>query len=680
MISKLEKLKGRSFAEFLDRARQKAAALAERSGVGMPPDAIFDCWNDTADTVGAFDLAKAFGRSAPTLWPVFDSRDEPVAAFRRRFPAEAEMIIARADRAAGGEFDLLGYSGLRFGRASVPDWHLDPVSGRRSPLVHWSRIEEVDAAETGDKKIVWELNRHQYFTVLGRAYWLTGDEKYADVFVSHLEDWIDSNPPKLGVNWLSSLEVAFRSISWIWAYYFFRESGRMGSDLLARLLKLLYLNARHIETHLSTYSSPNTHLTGEALGLYLIGRFLSPAAGSERWRKKGREILLGAIEWQIRGDGGYVEQATLYHRYTADIYLAFQALSEGEGAALGEPFESRLSATLRFLMHLTQPNGETPLIGDDDGGRLHFPDGENFADFRSTLALGAIQLRDPRLKAAAGAAGPEMFWLSGPRGLEQYDSLPPVEPSDLVAAFEETGWYVIRDNWTPASNFVLVDCGEHGFMNGGHAHADALSFVLSVNGEPVFVDSGTFTYTADPAARDYFRSTSAHNCLTVAGESSSVPNGPFSWASKAPSKVLEWKTDAGETVLRAAHDGFERFGVGYEREFRVTPSGMLLVDKIAARSARDFELSFIMAPSTEARAVSGGRVEIVSKDGKRPLLTIVTKLIGEVPGASGEWRIEHAEISPRYGQKVPTARLVYAVSRPDAFRIENSIVFAGKAR
>jgi AcrR family transcriptional regulator len=73
------------------------------------------------------------------------------------------------------------------------------------------------------------------------------------------------NPPKLGTHWGSSLEIAFRSISWLWSFYFFKDSVSLAPELFAGALKFLYLSARHIETFLSTYFSPNTHRTGEAL-------------------------------------------------------------------------------------------------------------------------------------------------------------------------------------------------------------------------------------------------------------------------------------------------------------------------------------------------------------------------------------------------------------------------------
>src|SRR4029078_2477121 len=123
---------------------------------------------------------------------------------------------------------------------------------------------------------------------LGPAYWLSCNETYAETFVAHLESWMDQNPPKQGINWASSLEIAFRSISWLWALEFFKESPALRSDVYTRALKFLYLNARHLETSLSTSFSPNTHLTGEALGLLYLGTSLPEFKEAERWRLRGQ--------------------------------------------------------------------------------------------------------------------------------------------------------------------------------------------------------------------------------------------------------------------------------------------------------------------------------------------------------------------------------------------------------
>lgn len=679
MISKLKKLTGRSLAELADRGRQKAAVLAERAGrssdLRLPDDGaflrLFDKCNRSPEDLHAWFLSREI-----LLYPVFKDREAALSALRSTFPEEGGRIVGQADRLVSGEFDLLGYRRLDLGRP-MPDWHLDPVSGKRSPQRHWSRISETDPGETGDKKVVWELNRHQYFSVLGRAYWITGDEKYAETFAGHLGDWMEKNPPKIGVNWMSSLEIAYRSISWIRAFHFFRESPAFGSELFLNFLKLLYLNARHLRAHLSTYSSPNTHLTGEALGLYIIGTFMREVEEASEWKRNGFDILMAALEFQIREDGGYVEQSTQYHRYTADIFLSLSAHRRAERLPMAEIHQRKLRQMLQFLAQLTQPNGETPLIGDDDGGRLHFLDSRPFADIRSTLALGAAVLNDGELKFMAGEASPEILWQLGPAGLEEFQDLEPITPCEKIKAFRQSGWYVVRDGWDSQASFAIMDCGPHGFKNGGHAHADALGFVMSVKGNPVFVDSGTYVYTSDPGLRDYFRSTQAHNCLVVNGSSSSVPDGPFSWKTAAVSKVLEWCSHEGRTILRASHDGYRRFGIGYEREFEFSKGFRVrLCDKIEDASGCDLDIGFILAPDIEAEIVEPSRVVLRLDGGKRELLTIVTKVTEEKRGGSGSWRIEPARISPRYGELVETTKLVFSLIGNGDVEIENSFIIS----
>ncbi|HEV7844553.1 MAG TPA: heparinase II/III family protein, partial [Pyrinomonadaceae bacterium] len=231
MVDKLKiwkSLKGRSLEELRVRGAQKIAAVGERVGFSSqartPSDEAFFKLLDRespGSIRSAEDLLKHFRtRNRPHFFAAFDNREETVEELRRRFGKEAEeLTVARAEKIMRGRFDLLGFHDLSFG--DPVDWHLEPVAEKRTPLSHWSRINYLAASEAGDKKIIWELNRHQYFMTLGRAYWYTLDERYAERFAAHLSDWMDRNPPKAGINWASSLEVAFRSIAWLWSLYFF---------------------------------------------------------------------------------------------------------------------------------------------------------------------------------------------------------------------------------------------------------------------------------------------------------------------------------------------------------------------------------------------------------------------------------------------------------------------------
>ncbi|MGH9198314.1 MAG: heparinase II/III family protein, partial [Acidimicrobiia bacterium] len=367
-ITKIRKLKGRSVDELRVRLFQTLAALLERTGrstqARVPSDRDMTSLLDPSiigrHQAAAGPLLDHFRvRRSPAFFAGFDDRRATIAELERRWPEANARTVERAERISKGSFDLLGLHNLRFGRPI--DWHLEPLAGKRAPMTHWSSIDYLDPNEAGDKKIVWELNRHQYLLTLGQAYWLTGREQYATTFVEHVTQWMDKNPPKLGINWASSLEIAFRAISWLWALYFFKHSPSLTPAVFWRLLKYLYLHGRHLETYPSTYFSPNTHLTGEALGLFYLGVLVPEFRRSGRWRTLGRHILLSALTPHVRSDGVYFEQSSYYQRYTADFYTHFYLLSRRNGETVDRTCADSLAALIDYLMHITRPDGTTPL-------------------------------------------------------------------------------------------------------------------------------------------------------------------------------------------------------------------------------------------------------------------------------------------------------------------------------
>src|SRR5262249_10693722 len=149
-----------------------------------------------------------------------------------------------------------------------------------------------------------------------------------------------------------------------------------------------------------------------------------------------------------------------------------------------------------------------------------------------------------------GPAPEEALWIAGSAG-----AAPPVTstpPAPKSGALPETGYYVSRS----ASEHLVIDGGPHGYQNGGHAHADALSLTMSVNGFSLFIDTGTARYTIDAPLRDRMRSSAMHNTLTVDDRSQSVPRGPFQWARVATSRVHAWRANDAFDYFDASHDGY----------------------------------------------------------------------------------------------------------------------------
>lgn len=655
-MTMLQKLRGRSSSELRARGLQFANKWLERmnlsADIGEPSDAQF--WRrlspETRRAIAVGDADGLLGafRAAPNrFFAGFDEPRSTLDALRRRWPLAERQIVARADTIRGGSFDLLGYDGLSFG--APIDWHRDPLAGRVAPRAHWSRIDYLDAALVGDHKVTWELNRHQYFLTLGRAYWLTHDERYARTIAEHLQAWMDANPPKIGVNWASSLEAAYRAISWTWALSFLRDSDVLSPPLYRRVLAYIDLQARHIARNLSTYFSPNTHLTGEALGLLTIGLCFPELAVSYESARIGRSILESQIERQVRADGAYVEQSPHYQRYTLDIYLHAIVLARRAGPPL-EGVDARLRAALEHAMYITMPDGSFPLIGDDDGGQLLPLDAAPPNDFRPALATGAALYRRGDFAAVAGACTEQTLWLLGPRGLEEFDQVTPMLPKDASRAFADGGWYVMRDGWSPDSNYALVDVGPHGFLSGGHAHADALSFVLCVGGRQLFVDPGTCVYSSTARERDHYRETAAHNTITIDERSSSEPGtGAFQWRHTARTELGRWTTDASYDFVRGAHDGFTRLAspIRHERSILFVKHRYWVIrDRLVGEGDHEAVVHFHCAPNVEATVESSDEVSFRISAGSTPR-AVRLRLFG----ASGSFILRDDYVCPEYGKK-----------------------------
>jgi uncharacterized heparinase superfamily protein len=650
MKSKLNKLRQVGFDELRVRSSQALAAFAERQNWSshsklISDDALLRLFDGSLRSTA--DLHTHFReRTSPKFFASFADPEATIDELRRRWPGDEDQIVKCADRILAGYFDLLGYRNLSFG--NPVDWHLEPVAGKRAPLVHWSRLNYLDADLFGDKKITWELNRHQYFVTLGQAYWLTGNERYAQTFVEHVNSWMDQNPPKLGVNWASSLEVAFRSIAWIWALHFFKKSDALTAETFSKLCKFLYLNARHLETFLSTYFSPNTHLTGEALGLFYLGALMPEFKESARWRDKGLEILLAQLPRHVQPDGVYFEQSSYYHRYTTDFYLHLRVLLSNAGAPIPSVLDEKLRLLLDHLMYITRPDGTTPLFGDDDGGRLLSFFAKPPNDFRATLATGAALFERADYKFVAGDAVEEALWLLGPASVARLDQITATEPEKQSVAFPAGGYYVMRDGWRGDSNYLLFDCGPHGTDNCGHAHADALSFELAINGRTLLVDPGTYTYTGSKEMRDWFRSSAAHNTLTIDDESSSVSDGPFSWKSIARCECSSWTTEESFDYVSASHDGFMRLSepAKHTRSILFVKHGYWVVrDVVETSGAHDLEAWFHLDPRVLALPGKNNTVRIVSENSGAPVLQMVAF------AKNIEWSRENASVSECYGEK-----------------------------
>ncbi|MCU0636775.1 MAG: hypothetical protein MUE41_18045, partial [Gemmatimonadaceae bacterium] len=149
---------------------------------------------------------------------------------------------------------------------------------------------------------------------------LRRDDRYPAAAAELADHWLATNPPKQGMHWTSALELAFRCLAWSHAVPLLADSAFATRDRLARVAESVLVQMDHVAWNLSTWFSPNTHLTGEALALYVTGCAWPALPGAHDRRALGWRVLTEELLRQLRPDGSYFEQTLWYQGYTIDFY------------------------------------------------------------------------------------------------------------------------------------------------------------------------------------------------------------------------------------------------------------------------------------------------------------------------------------------------------------------------
>lgn len=447
------------------------------------------------------------------------------------FPQEAEQTIKIAENILRDKYPIFGGKTLDFG--SPPDWFYDPLSDRRAKEDFYDDIPYLDSEAVGDSKVIWELSRLKFIYPLGQAFLMTEIDRYALKAFGIMEDWFRRNPPKKGINWSSSLECAFRIYALQWMLELFRNTELLDNRFCEMVWYYVYHMADHINSHLSYYFSPNTHLVGEAFGLFIAGLFFPELKYAEDFMTTGLDILEKELTNQFTGDGVHAERSTYYHRYSLDFYIHTIMLSELNNIPLPRGFKDRARQMVDFLLDTRRPDGLWPQVGDSDGGKLVWLEFDDIRDYSPALSNAALLFKEPSFNE--GPSKYESAWMFGISACREHDAVEGEVAMRRSIIYPHAGYTILRSE--DQSGFALFDCGQFGYGECAHSHADALSFELAIGNQPVFVDPGTYCYTLDPKLRNHFRSAHAHNVCLVDDFGTADAGKIFDWKNFADARI-----------------------------------------------------------------------------------------------------------------------------------------------
>ena len=560
------------------------------------------------------------------------------------------------------------FSRVRSDLGPDPDWFIDISTGRRAPDQAYALgIDYRNVAVVGQVKYVWELARHQHLTVLASAYYLTGDERYAERIREHLISWWRHNPFLTGIHWTSGIELGLRLLSWVWLRRLL-DGWQHAPAVFEQnpvFVGQVFDHQRFLARLPSHHSSANNHLLAEAAGLFASCCAFPYFRKTERWRAGAGDTLRREMAAQTYPCGTNRELASDYHLLALELCLAAAVEGEGAGHGLGDESWGLIARMTDALAAMVDTRLRPPRQGDSDDAHGLLLDAPQSDRVASLLATGRALLGGspwwPRPEAADART---CYWsaLVTRRGVTRPHS--PARPGLLPGP----GLAFLRaDEGTSHEIWCRCDHGPLGFLStAAHGHADALSVELRAGGVDILADPGTYCYQGPEAWRQYFRSTRAHNTLEVGAANQSVDAGPFLWLRHASCRLLEASgLDGGElAVWGAEHDGYLRLTPPAVHRRRVELERrnrrLVITDTVDCTGEHECVLSFHLGPEVECR-LAGTTADLrwVGEAGcERALLELPTEL---------EWRAARGceapplgWYSPGFDAKQPATTLVGA--------------------
>ncbi|MYN47388.1 heparinase [Pseudoduganella sp. FT93W] len=522
-------------------------------------------------------------------------------------PAQPQAYVAAAEQILAGRFDVFSLRAAELGWP--PRWNRDPRTGIEAPLVNGKMLNYRDEQLVGDIKYLWEPNRHLELVTLAQAWHLTGEARYAEGVRTLLDSWLQQCPYPQGPNWTSSLELAIRLMNWSMAWHLLGGAasplfyGSEGAAFRERWLESVYRHCHFIAGYFSRHSSANNHLFGELAGLHIAALTWPCWNDSAAWLAQTSAELETQALLQNGKDGVNREQAVYYQHEVADMMLLCYLVGRANGLRRSAAYMERLEQLLEFLAALMDVGGQLPAIGDaDDALLVRWNQQPHWNVYRSLLATGAVLFGRPDFKAKAGPFDDKSLWLLGEDGARRYARMASVRQPPCQA-YREGGYYILGCDFDQPSEVRLVaDAGPLGYLAiAAHGHADALALTLSVAGQPMLIDPGTYAYHTQKKWRDYFRGTQAHNTLQVDGLDQSESGGNFLWLRKATARCEAWHSDARCDSLTASHDGYLRLAdpLLHRRriEFLKDSLSIVIEDIIECEASHEIALSWHFDPA-----------------------------------------------------------------------------------
>lgn len=519
------------------------------------------------------------------------------------------------------------------------NWQKDFGSGFTWSSRKFSKNIKYGYLDGVDIKYPWEFGRLQFLPWLAIANHYSGQMKYIQKADNILIDFIATNPPYFGVQWMTTMDVAIRAVN-ICLYLVLRR------DLISDSEELQKVFINSLKQHLDfiycnlewSGGMRANHYFAGICGLLVITSFLGINKDTSKIFLFALDQLANEIMYQFNEDGSNFEASLPYHFFVSDMLFtaldSIRSLTDRDlvyvldnmpkynkfkirnSILFDHEIEKRISAIIDFNYNVPTKSGKIPAIGDDDSGFF-------------------IRVIPPFVQEK----------LNLTKRLDYNFNFHYPQSRREILMFSNFGLYIFNKQLYS----VYFRCGSLGQKGkGGHAHNDQLSFCLYVKDFDVIVDPGSFNYTAYPEFRNKFRSTEYHNILQINGqEQNPIPSGRAGGLFWLQERTYGKIDEINEDRIRAIHYGFN---LPTYRSMEFKPTSIQCTDSIKLSAEK--KIYFHLHPKVIITSIAPNIAIFKIYNIEIHLSTI-----------DGIFSREIYEFAPEYGKKVNSNKIVLKSSK-----------------
>ncbi|MGB7181604.1 MAG: alginate lyase family protein [Burkholderiaceae bacterium] len=494
---------------------------------------------------------------------------------------------------------------------------------------------EINWLKNPSEDIEWLILLHKFYAAPGLIrQWLTSEnDKYLNIFLDLVTTWIKQVPD----NFIATDVTARRVQNWAYAWNLIDRADRISALPEEFVNGFKHSIQNQVNAIITNMAPSRNHRTLELYSVFLSSLAFPDLAQAPDWRRLATEQMVLNIRSDLQADGVHCEQSTDYHHLALRSYLLFYQLAKLNEISIPQDISTLLCRALDFSMHIHRPDGLIPAISDSDS-----------AEYIELLSWGAelFSRTDYAYVASAGIQGQAPFKSN--------------------VKFSDSGYVVMRSNWSNSESFdqaryLVLDAGPVG--QGNHGHMDALSIEIAAYGRSLIVDPGRYTYNEKGIVdwRSEFRSTRAHNTVTVDDRNQAIyrrkrPGSKFKIVAPHPKTSIVRDDLDSEPSFVQGHVVSPNYAPQHHRFVCfVRQCYWLIIDRLMSddMSEHDYKLRYQLTPT----AINKIQTKKTPNNAQVSIPGLELWVAGQ---ENMQFHIEDSWVSVDYGVKQPAPRLCFS--------------------